>query len=162
VLQQKKRRKGKGPHTNTTCASLRTEVHVSQQPKVQENSHSFFSVLKKRENKQIEKGKSSRHQKRLVAPALFRSSPTYKYPPPGTQTPRTAKAPSKTARLFQHPSLLSLCASYSHPSVQSAATTAVQFFTQIVGCRSRPLVHIHIRNLFLRRFFLLIGLRRRF
>jgi hypothetical protein len=53
--KRRRRRKGKGPHTNATCASRRTEVHVSQQPKVQvhENSHRFFSLyIKKKINKQ--------------------------------------------------------------------------------------------------------------
>jgi hypothetical protein len=53
--KKRRRRKGKGPHTNATCASRRTEVHVSQQPKVQvqENSHRFFSLyIKKKINKQ--------------------------------------------------------------------------------------------------------------
>jgi hypothetical protein len=55
-------------------------------------------------------GTSSRHQKRPVIHALFRSSPTYKYPPPGPQTPhhrRQSFGQQQLARLSAHLSLFS-------------------------------------------------------
>jgi hypothetical protein len=141
--KKKRRRKGKGPHTNTTCASLRTEVHVSQQPKVQENSHSFsviyiyIYIYKEKINKQraakaagTKKGWSPLPSSGLPLPInTLHQAP---------RLPHTGKAPSNSSTHSAPISVSPLCASSSHPSVQPAATTAVQFFTQIVGDRRLP------------------------